>query len=215
MSWSEGLAVSSRRDNAACVGIGLEPIGGKMKHYSRSVTCRRKIGSLPKLVDRSKAFALVEMLVSIVVLTILLTAIMDSLSLCKRSTTAVQNQIIAANIAQELMDLIRNQSWATITANTGSVTLSGNAINRTSGALTQLTYMPRPLVQDQSLNTYTEASRNNLFRGSVTQTISAATGNAPNRTCTVSITVTWPSEHGGGVKTLTQSTLISELGIHN
>lgn len=160
-------------------------------------------------------FALVEMLVSIVVLSLLMIGIMDALALTKRSTTAVQNQIIAANIAQEMMDVIRNQTWNTIIANAGTVNLTGESVNRTAGSVSGLTYMPRPLVQDQVANTYSSGARSNLFRGSVTQTVSQPQGTSPNRTVNVVITVTWPGEHGGGQKSLTQSTMISEAGIHN
>ncbi|MBX9571109.1 MAG: type II secretion system GspH family protein [Candidatus Obscuribacterales bacterium] len=172
-------------------------------------------GTKHETVRLQRGIALVEMLVSIVVLSFLMIGIMDALSLTRRSATAVQNQIVAANIAQEMMDVIRNQNWNTIVAAAGTVTLSGENINRTAGSTSGLTYMPRPLVQDQVANNYSNGSRQNLFRGSVTQTISQPQGTTPNQTINVVITVSWPGENGGGRKSLTQSTMISEAGIHN
>lgn len=136
----------------------------------------------------------------------------------KRQATAAQDQLIAANIAQELVDAARNQSWATLNANLGTTNLTGQFINRTQGTLNGgLTYMPRPVILDIANNTYTPQTYNavvgsgNLFHGSVNQTITAMNGSTLN----LKVVVTWPAENGGGNHTLVQSTLISQAGIHN
>lgn len=163
------------------------------------------------------------MLVAIVVLSFLMIGIMDAMALTRRTSTSLQNQVIATSIAQELLDSARNQTWATLQGAIGTTVLSGNDINRSSGTLSggsgNVSYIRRALVLDQS-NTYDSntwsGSAGNLFGGglsntTVTQTIQDIGDNALN----IRVQVQWPAENGPGVKSLILSTIISESGIHN
>lgn len=145
--------------------------------------------------------------------------ILDAMALCRRGSTATQNQMIASAIAQELVDIARNQSYATLRLpQNANVTLSGDYINRTSGSTLSsgLSYLNRPLVIDASNNNYSiktwdpVAQAGNVFHGTVNQTIR----DLGNNSVVLSITITWPSEQGGGDRQLIQSTVISQNGIH-
>lgn len=163
-------------------------------------------------------FALVEMMIAVLVISFLMIGILDAMALCRRGSTATQNQMIASVIAQELVDIARNQNYATLTLpQNANVTLSDSYINRSSGSLTSgLTYLNRPLVLDPSNNNYTVktwdpvAQTGNIFHGTVNQTIQ----DLGNHSVALIIKITWPSEQGGGDRQLTQSTVISEKGIH-
>ena len=172
-----------------------------------------------RLYLRLHGFALVEMMVSILVISFLMIGIMDAMALCRRGTTATQNQMIASAIAQELVDVARNQSYQTLTlAQNANVTLSGDYINRTSGASLNsgLTYLNRPLVLDASNNTYSPKTWNplaqagNVFQGTVNQRIT----DLGNNSVSLVLTISWPSEQGGANRKLVQTTVISENGIH-
>jgi prepilin-type N-terminal cleavage/methylation domain-containing protein len=175
-----------------------------------------------KAARTEEGFALVEMMVAIVVISLLMMGVMDGMAKCREQGSAVQNQIIAANIAQELMDAARDQSWSKLLASAGTVNLAGNYLNHATGSLATggISYIPRPLLTDPATTTYsnqtwdtTSNSGKNIFRGSVTQTITDL-GTVPD-TISIVINVSWPSETGGTAKQLTQSTVISQSGIHN
>lgn len=167
----------------------------------------------------SLGFALVEMMIAVVVISFLMIGIMDAMALCRRGATATQNQMIASAIAQELVDIARNQSYATLTLpQNANVTLSGDYVNRISGSSLNggLTYLNRPLVLDTTTNTYTTktwdpvAQAGNIFHGTVNQKIS----DLGNNSVSLVITINWPSEQAGGQRQLIQSTVISQNGIH-
>lgn len=167
----------------------------------------------------SLGFALVEMMIAVVVISFLMIGIMDAMALCQRGATATQNQMIASAIAQELVDIARNQTYATLTlAQNANVTLSGDYINRVSGnpLSSGLTYLNRPLVLDTTTNTYTSstwdplAQSGNIFHGTVNQRIT----DLGNKSVSLVITINWPSEQAGGQRQLIQSTVISQNGIH-
>jgi hypothetical protein len=163
------------------------------------------------------------MMVAIVVISLLMIGVMDGMAKCREQGTAVQNQIIASNIAQELMDAARDQSWSRLISLAGtSITLTDNYINHGTGDLSQggISYIPRPLLTDPAASTYSNQtwdtstnSGRNVFRGRCTQTITNLGTTPP--TLSIVINVTWPSETGGQWKNLTQSTVISQAGIHN
>ncbi len=191
----------------------LKPYGEARHNLSR----RTEQSQLP--VRNSRGFALVEMMVSVLVISFLMIGILDAMALCRRGSTATQNQMIASAIAQELVDIARNQSYATLRLpQNANVTLSGDYINRTSGSTLSsgLSYLNRPLVIDASNNNYSiktwdpVAQAGNVFHGTVNQTIR----DLGNNSVVLSITITWPSEQGGGDRQLIQSTVISQNGIH-
>jgi type II secretory pathway pseudopilin PulG len=176
---------------------------------------------------RQKAGSLIEMMVAILCLELLLGGIVDSLMLCKRQGTSVQNNLIAASICQELMDAARDQTYATLANAAGNtVTLSGAQINSgTSGLLTGgIPYLPRPLVVDAGNNDYSSQTWDsdtgvgrNTFQGEVVQTITDLNTTPP--TLSIVVTVRWPSEASGSDRSkwhnVTQSTIVSQAGIHN
>lgn len=157
----------------------------------------------------ASGFQLVEMIVSLGVVSILMAGIVESLALVQRAARASQNHAIASIIAQEMIDEARNQTWTTLNANIGTITL---LVNRTASGQTGPSYLPRPLLLDLANNTYSDAGQNNLFRGTVQQVLALA-GSGQLR---LTVTVSWPTENSPGqTSTLTMTTVISEYGIHN
>lgn len=153
-------------------------------------------------------YQLVELLFAVGILTTLMASIMDGLSQVHRQTTASQNQVIATNIAQEIVDQARNADWTTLNANMGTRTL---LVNRQNTGDSGTGYNTRPLMLDMVSQTYTPAASANLFRGTVQQTLT----NVGAGRLRLTVNVSWPGEHGGANKTLIVSTMISQYGIHN
>lgn len=153
-------------------------------------------------------YQLVELLVAIAILSTFMAAILDGLSRVHRQTTASQNQVIATNMAQEIVDQARNADWTTLSANMGTRTL---LVNKQTTTDSGSGYNTRPLMLDMVGQTYSAAASQNLFRGTVQQTLSDAGAGRLRLT----VNVSWPGEHGGSNKSLIVSTMISQYGIHN
>lgn len=165
--------------------------------------------------EGEKGIALVEMMVAVLVVSVLMTAVIDALMLSRRSATYMQNQLIAANIAQEVCDAARNQTYATLVAAKGSYTLTDGYINGSGGA-GGVPFISRPLVLNPttlnySPQTWQNGQGKNVFHGQATVTISDMAVNPP--ALQVQVTVSWP-EGGSQLRTITQSTVISQNGIH-
>lgn len=153
-------------------------------------------------------YQLIELLVAVGILTTLIASIMDGLSQVHRQTTASQNQVIATNIAQEIVDQARNADWTMLNANIGTRTL---LINKQNSGDSGSGYNTRPLMLDMVSQAYSPAASSNLFRGTVQQTLTSVGAGRLRLT----VNVSWPGEHGGGNKSLIVSTMISQYGIHN
>ncbi|MBY0545964.1 MAG: type II secretion system GspH family protein [Candidatus Obscuribacterales bacterium] len=161
-------------------------------------------------------YQLVELMVAIGICTIFLAGILDSMASVMRSSTATQNQVIAAAIAQQVIDHARHCRWNDLTA--GNYTLM---INRYSAGTNGPTFMNRALLLDSVTNRYanetynsTTSTKGNVFAGdraSATATITDV--NADEKLFV--LTVSWPGEHGGGNKSLRAQTSLYHYGINS
>ncbi|MBY0548823.1 MAG: hypothetical protein K2W95_16245 [Candidatus Obscuribacterales bacterium] len=169
---------------------------------------RRRKPSSNKSSRVDGGYQLIELLIAVGILSTLMASIMDGLSQVHRQTTASQNQVIATNIAQEIVDQARNADWTTLNANMGTRTL---LVNKQNSADSGTGYNTRPLMLDMVGQSYTPEASANLFRGTVQQTLT----NVGAGRMRLTVNVSWPGEHGGGNKSLIVSTMISQYGIHN
>lgn len=160
-------------------------------------------------------FALVEMLVATLVLSFVMMGLMQGLAQVHHQTTGSQNQNLASNICQTLIDNARNESWASLQANADGA-WHNVIVNRSSAgqvATGQPAYLTRQVGIDLSNSgySYTAQSQNNLFRGTVQQRIEDIGSNQVR----FSVQVSWPNETGPGNRSLQMFTVISLYGIHN
>lgn len=157
---------------------------------------------------------LVELVVALGAISFVMLAAMQAWSQVYRMSTAGQNQMLAAHMAQEILDSARNQRYSTLAQYAG--TTHELLVNRTGAIQSSSPLNPRPLMLDLenlSYKNYTadgEKVRGNSFHGTVHETIT----DAGNGTLKVAVQVSWPSENGRP-RQLEMSTLISQYGIHN
>lgn len=152
-------------------------------------------------------FQIVEMLISIFVLSIFLAASTDSFARVYTQGTASQNEVIAANIAQQLIDIARNTGYTTLSASgTADGVWHDVGVYATSSS-GQPSYINRPLL----IYGNSSETQSNQFHGTVRQSLS----NLGSGRLQLLVEVSWPSELGSGSRLLSASSLISQYGIHN
>lgn len=162
----------------------------------------------PNSLRRDSGVMLVEMLIAVLVLSIMMAGIMQGLSQMHTGGTATQNQVIAANIAQELVDQARNAQWTTISSPAIADGAWHNVAVYGSPLSDQPSYLPRALMYD---GTSTQGL-NNHFRGTVRQMVTGMGGGQVQLT----VQVNWPAEtSGGATRSLQATSYISQWGIHN
>lgn len=149
-------------------------------------------------------FQLIEMIVAILIISLLMAGIVDSLAQVLRGTTATQNQTFAISIAQEIMDNARNSNWQTLMANQGTQTLMVKGVESKTGMF------PRTLMPDYTASSFSSEGQNNTFRGNVRQTLTLV---GPSR-MRLDVNIDWPSDNAGKNRQMQVSTMISEHGIH-
>jgi type II secretory pathway pseudopilin PulG len=185
--------------------------------------CSNKIAkpsSRSTKVRNEKGVYLVELLVAVFISSLFAAAVASSMADSTRLTTSSQNQVLAANIAQELIDNARNTPFNTLATYCQS-TPYALLVNKTSSAETGPAVQPRPLLLDMSSHTWSTDSKRNLFRGTVTELVQgldtafAVTTANPPPYIRVTITITWIDGSTTNNKTYSLQTLISEQGIHN
>jgi hypothetical protein len=160
---------------------------------------------------------MVEVLIASLMGMTISAAIMSQLTGCMRATSAFQNQIMAADIAQMIMDNARNMDWTQLNsfADGAPRTL---LVNQNSGDVTNA-FFPRPLLQDRTRLTYTNKAMTNVFRGegtdggTVQATITTNGGQNAN-SVTLTILIRWFDPIVGSLKSYRALTVISEKGIH-
>lgn len=163
--------------------------------------------------NRSESgWQMVELLIALLIAGFVGVGIMKGFSQLLFSTTSVHNQIAASDIAQQVMDNARNQTYDQLVAEAGSHTL---VVNDTAGATLDPVF-PRALLQDQVNLTYRDASKTGRFKADVADggIVTATILNNNDGTARVHVHVEW-SDPGSGRKTYNASTLIAENGIHN
>lgn len=156
-----------------------------------------------------KGIQLVELLVALVLSSFFSIALYDSLALGMRATTTAKKNLIAANIAQQVLDDARNQSWASLIALPTNTTLPINAsLNSTTLGMNPT----RPLLVNTDLAYTSEsvAADSGFDNATCTRVISTPSAN----TRRVFVSVSW-NDAGGALKTHTVQTNISVNGIHN
>lgn len=147
---------------------------------------------------------LVEMLVAILMLSLLTGSILEALSKCSISTTASQNQILASNIAQQIIDTARNSGWAVMSspAVADGTWHNINVYGSNGGG-----FLLRPL-----LNTgESAAGAANQFHGSARQQVI----DLGNGSLQLNVEVSWPAENSAGTRMLQASSYINQFGVHN
>lgn len=154
---------------------------------------------------------LLELLVAVFVSSLFAATLMGNFADTSRLATAGQNQILAADIAQSIIDNARNTSYKTLYDNKGTYTI---LVNRTSSGQGGPAILSRPVLLDMINNVYAIATEHNLFNANVTETI--GDGSYPN-TLVVTVNISWregtANKNYQGQSGL--STLISANGIHN
>jgi type II secretory pathway pseudopilin PulG len=164
---------------------------------------------LQNLVRRQRSqqgAGIIDLLFCVIISGILSAAIVNGMSQAHRASSSSQNQVIAAAIAQEVIDSARNMPYNTLQTFVGTHDL---VVNSGSG-LTPPPVFPRPLMQDRNSLIWSSKAANNDFDATVTETIAA--GPVAN-TLQVTVLVTW-KENTGGSRTFTMTTLVSQFGIH-
>lgn len=192
----------------------------------------------PKSIRAPRGVYMIELIMAIAVSSMLAAALVGVMADTERLSTAGQNQIVAAAVAQELIDNIRNTLYGTPTqtgsliygAQPGSSTTYTMLLNMRTASDSAPPAVPRPLLfdlldydwrtpaekADGASQINCQASNQFQLLGSdatVTETVTNNGGsNLLNGTATVTITVTW--SEGQAQKKYTVSTLVSQSGIH-
>jgi len=176
----------------------------------------------------SSGFQLVELLVAIAVSGMIITAITGSLMQMMNFASNGQNQLMACDIAQEVIDNARNMSFARLSNLCDQPQPITLLVNRKSAADSTDPYnaFPRPLGQDWVNMQYhlddamgNSKTHSNRFHGDpgdgglVQQNLSKQSVNG-NTTVTVEVMVRW-QDGRNGQHTYRTSTLIADKGIHN
>jgi type II secretory pathway pseudopilin PulG len=166
-----------------------------------------------------KGIQLVELLVAVVIGGILMASAFNSATAMYRFSSSGENQVLATNVAQQVIDNARNSRYVHLR----DTILGGNASK--TEVLSLYTYpsspstsmFPRPLLRDESEAngmTYDDASVAKRFNGTVTQTLTNLTpGNATNGLIRVDVVVNWNDSRGP--HNYRTGTTISQNGIHN
>lgn len=145
----------------------------------------------------------------------ILTASCQAFSQIHRLAAGGQNQVLAAHIAQELLDNARHQRFTDLLAEVG--TTRTIEINRVGESADTQGIMNRPVLLDLENLRYRNYSlqgsevTGNAFRGRAQQTVTDIGGGMLR----VLVNVDWPAENGRGRKVLQASTVVSQFGIHN
>jgi len=162
-------------------------------------------------------------MVSLIVGAILMTASFNSAMAMYRMSSSGENQVLATNMAQQVIDNARNSTFTKLK----NLLAGGNTVSQTINLydypLNPATSMfARPLLRDESVNsamTYQDESTAKRFNGTVTETLTdLAPGAAVNLgLIKVDVLVQWKDSRSGstGTHTYSTSTTIAETGIHN
>ncbi len=135
-----------------------------------------------------------------------------------RATTSGENQVIASNLAQQVIDNARNSTYMKLLSHLGGGTSASQDLSLYQFPPTPETAMfPRPLIRNLDASsgmTYSEASQNRSFAGTVTQTIQNLTpGEDSNGQVRVTVLIAWKDSRGP--HHFQTGTTIAQTGIHN
>lgn len=165
-----------------------------------------------KRTHRATGQSLVETLIALLICALISTVLSDTLGRFLSFSTGSERQLIARELAQQILDNARNQTWTQLqagVANQGgaSYTLLTNKYGGEVGPAIS----PRPLHLDKQNLSWTDQSSTNMFRG----TCRLALAYVPGSTTEINATATINWGDSRGPHSLTASTVISQFGIHN
>jgi prepilin-type N-terminal cleavage/methylation domain-containing protein len=184
--------------------------------YTRASKTRRRLTFI-KFRD-ARGFHLLELMVSVSIGTVLMMAIYGSSLGFYRTTSGNEGQVIASNLAQQVIDNARNSTYAKLLSFLGG----GNSVSQSLllydyPADRSTAMFPRPLLRNLNVDsgmTYTQKSIQKRFNGSVTETIMNLTpGDIKNGQLRILVLVAWSDSNGQ--HQYNTATTISQSGIHN
>jgi len=171
---------------------------------------------------------------AVVVGSILLYAVFGSASSMYIMSSGNENQILASNMAQQVIDNARDSSFGTL-----NLECNGSVQSTSTGTSSQVLslyqypsgsnpFFPRPLLRNTASTagmSYSTASTNKPFPGTVTETLTTINAYVPQppdvaistgpATGEIQVTVLCQWKDSQGSHKYTTSTLISQTGIHN
>jgi Tfp pilus assembly protein PilV len=179
---------------------------------SNIISRRSSGGSAFARPNRSEGQALIEVLMACLIGALVVLALTSELSTMLRFTNVSQHQVLVSDIAQQVIDNLRNQTYSTLVANISNTPYS-LLLNKTSTSQAGPSFLPRAIMLDEVANAFQTQSVNNNFQNQLTsvQVLLAASG-ATNVQAT--ITVTWKEAGVRNSKSYSVSTLIAQDGIH-
>lgn len=179
-----------------------------------TVEQRPKPASAQMIRNEYGGIFMIELLVSVIVASIMGTAIVNTMSGALRVSSKAQSQVLATCIAQQVIDACRNRNFndlITPTAAGGCMGTGQRLTVNNSGASSTSPVFPRSLMLElNDPNTvWNSESKENAFVGTVVADIAPI--DADN--ASVNVTVSW-NEHGG-LRQFTTSTVITRFGLRS
>lgn len=164
-------------------------------------------------------------MVSVTVGSFMLYAVYSGTALMYTASTNNENQVLASNMAQQVIDNARDSTYGQLNSLCNGTASSTGTNTNVSQVLNLYNYptgnafFPRPLLRN--LNgaagmTYSAASTNQLFPGTVTETLNTLSAYDPiNCTGAIQVKVICQWKDTRGPHTYKTSTIISQTGIHS
>lgn len=185
----------------------LVPSAIKIARQSRYIKYARHT------VRNGGGYQLMEMMITMLVITIISTALLGLMASMFQLNTSSHNQVLSNMIIQEVIDNARNMSWDvlkddTIFPKSTWIPLVVNQTTSNSGAPTSFA---RPLMLDMYNKTYSSEGSGKLFNGTARQKLEDLGDNQLRLT----VEVSYPASNSGQSKTVSAATIISEFGLHN
>jgi type II secretory pathway pseudopilin PulG len=176
----------------------------------------------PQVPARSeRGIQMVELLVAITIGSILMMAVFDSATAMYRASASGENQVIATNMAQQVIDNARNSTYSKLrdTLLAGNVTATQDLPLYEYPTNPTTSMFPRPLLRNLDMQSGGDAHdalkiAAKTFNGTVTEQLTNLTpAEMQNGMIRVDVFVRWKDTRGP--HTYTTGTTISQTGIHN
>jgi len=192
--------------------------------FGDTVTCMSykhpRVNKTPQAGARQLSTRGSSMVEVVVAAGICMTAVAGSLSTMAslyRHGTQNQNQILAADMAQEVIDNVRDSNYSKLKSFlNGGTTASQSLPLYTFPADPSISMFPRPLLRNTDSTSgmsYQSATLTSGFNGTVAETITdLAPGNTTNDLLDVKVNVQW--QDSTGQHTYLVDTQVSQTGIH-
>jgi type IV pilus modification protein PilV len=148
---------------------------------------------MKKTIKKRKGFSLVEVLFALMVLSVGISAISVLMTSNIKNSIDAKNQIIAANLAQEGVELVRNlkdngePNLAATTAND----YAGLSIDKTMSKLETNTVASKQLFLNGNFYTHSSSGKSTGFYRSISLKVSGVLGTPSSRIIEVTSYVSW------------------------